>query len=128
MEKGRSDFAYLSGLGKINLRGLKRSWKRQFHASGNGGFALGETQNSPPASQGQAHSRMGEAVALLDASHVRLHVALMAKQMTKQELAEMVTISRQYLNRLMSGQQDLRNVRGHIVIELSRALERVKKA
>ena len=56
-------------------------------------------------------------------SQIRLEDAIRRCEITVKDLYTSVSFSRQYLYRLMTGQQDLGNARGRVLVELSRILK-----
>jgi len=56
-------------------------------------------------------------------SQLRLEDAIRRCEITVKDLYTSVSFSRQYLYRLMTGQQDLGNARGRVLAELSRILK-----
>ncbi|ETX01007.1 MAG: hypothetical protein ETSY1_09155 [Candidatus Entotheonella factor] len=55
-------------------------------------------------------------------SKQRLDLALIVANLSRAQLAQRVSFSRQFLNRLLSGRTDLRNVKTYILVDLSQAL------
>ena len=55
-------------------------------------------------------------------SPTRLHLAMLIADVTIDELAARVSFSRQFLNRLLSGHTDIRNIKVRLLVDLSRAL------
>ena len=55
-------------------------------------------------------------------SKTRLHLAMLIANVTIDDLAARVSFSRQFLNRLLSGHTDMRNIKVRLLIDLSHAL------
>jgi plasmid maintenance system antidote protein VapI len=56
------------------------------------------------------------------ASYQRLEVAMNRVHMSNQDLAKQVTFSRQYLYKIIKGEQDLMHASGRVLIELGHIL------